>query len=446
MPVYKCKMCGGDLAVTEGAATGICQYCGTEQTLPRLETAERQVLFDRAGHYRRNNEYDKAMAIYERILETDSTDPEAYWSLLLCRYGVEYVEDPKTHRQAITCNRTVRRSILADADYAAALDNATDYARQIYEAEAAEIERIQKAAFNIIDSQEPFDVFICYKQTDKTGRPTKDSRRAQDIYDALTKEGLKVFFSKITLEDKLGVEYEPYIFAALSSAPVMVAVGTSKENFEATWVRNEWGRFLAMAGEDASKRLIPAYEDMDPYDMPDEFAMLQALSMESFTFVQDLMRGVNKLLGKGATATAAAHSGLGAAPATAAFASAAPLVKRARLMCEDNDFSKARDLVEQALNIDPENGEAYLVALMAERQCRQEEQLGELRVGDLQQSGNYQKAVRFGDKALAARLEAYDQKARNNSAEDQERERRRAEEEQQKRNEAEGKRHRGSRR
>ena len=129
MAVFKCKMCGGDLDVKEGLATGVCQYCGTEQTLPRLNTEEREGLFNRAGHFRRNNDYDKALLLYERILEMDSTDPEAYWSLLLCKYGVEYVEDPRTHKRMITCNRTLNKSILADADYQAALDNATEYAR-----------------------------------------------------------------------------------------------------------------------------------------------------------------------------------------------------------------------------------------------------------------------------------------------------------------------------
>ena len=40
---------------------------------------------------------------------------------------------------------------------------------------------------------------------------------ANDLYHQLTQEGFKVFFSRITLEDKLGTAYEPYIFAALNS-------------------------------------------------------------------------------------------------------------------------------------------------------------------------------------------------------------------------------------
>ena len=41
------------------------------------------------------------------------------------------------------------------------------------------------------------------------GARRQDSVLAQDIYDALTDKGFKVFFSRITLEDKLGKQYEP---------------------------------------------------------------------------------------------------------------------------------------------------------------------------------------------------------------------------------------------
>ena len=79
MAVIKCKMCGGDLSVAEGATVAVCEYCGTKQTLPRLDDDRRANLYDRANHFRRNNDFDKAMGIYEQILNEDTTDAEAYW-------------------------------------------------------------------------------------------------------------------------------------------------------------------------------------------------------------------------------------------------------------------------------------------------------------------------------------------------------------------------------
>ena len=94
MAVFKCKMCGASLNVDENLSVVTCDYCESQQTLPRLSDEKIARLFDRANHFRRNNEFDKAMGIYEQILDENSSDAESYWSLVLCRYGIEYVEDP----------------------------------------------------------------------------------------------------------------------------------------------------------------------------------------------------------------------------------------------------------------------------------------------------------------------------------------------------------------
>lgn len=68
MSVFKCKMCGGTLEINNNETVAVCEYCGTKQTLPKLDDEKRANLYDRANHFRRNNEYDKAMSIYEQIL------------------------------------------------------------------------------------------------------------------------------------------------------------------------------------------------------------------------------------------------------------------------------------------------------------------------------------------------------------------------------------------
>ena len=81
----------------------------------------------------------------------------------------------------------------------------------------------------------------------------------------------------LTLEDKLGVAYEPYIFAALQSARVMVVISTRQAYVNAVWVKNEWNRYLALIRSGEKKTLIPAYRDMSPYDLPEEFRYLRSL-------------------------------------------------------------------------------------------------------------------------------------------------------------------------
>ena len=269
MSIFKCKMCGGTIEFEPGSTVGVCEYCGTKQTLPRLDDDKRANLYDRANHFRRSNDFDKAANIYEQILAEDNTDSEAYWSLVLCRYGIEYVEDPSTHKRIPTVNRAQFTSIYADEDYKSAIEYADNYQKEIYELEAKQIDEIQKGILAIYNKEEPFDIFICYKETDNNGRRTVDSVLANDLYHQLVQEGFKVFFSRITLEDKLGTAYEPYIFAALNSSKVMVVLGTKPEYFNAVWVKNEWSRYLSLVKQSKGKKvLIPAYRDMDPYDLP----------------------------------------------------------------------------------------------------------------------------------------------------------------------------------
>jgi hypothetical protein len=150
----------------------------------------------------------------------------------------------------------------------------------------------------ISNKEEPFDIFICYKEKGDVGQRTKDSIIAQDIYQHLTNEGYKVFFSRITLENKLGHQYEPYIFAALNSARIMLVVGTKTEHFNAVWVKNEWSRFLTLLKDDRSKMLIPCFRDMDVYDLPEALTTLQSQDMSKLGFMQDLLRGFEKILRK----------------------------------------------------------------------------------------------------------------------------------------------------
>ena len=403
MTIFKCKMCGGTVEFEPGATVGVCDSCGTKQTLPRLDDDRRANLYDRAGHFRRNNEFDKAEGIYEQILSEDTSDAEAYWSLVLCRYGIEYVEDPATRKRIPTVNRTQFTSVYDDANYRSAVRYADSSQRAIYEEEAAEINRIQKGILEISQKEEPFDVFICYKETDRNGRRTPDSVLANDLYHQLTQEGFKVFFARITLEDKLGTAYEPYIFAAINSAKVMVVIGTKPEYFNAVWVKNEWYRYLQRVRESGGKKvLIPAYRDMDPYDLPEEFAHLQAQDMSKLGFMQDLIRGIRKITEAEEAKPVRREA---AAPAMGGSNTEA-LLRRAFMFLEDGEWKDAEEYCERVLDQEPENAQAYLGKLMAELKVARKEELGNC--GEpFEWRNNYQKLMRFGDKKLVSELKGY---------------------------------------
>ena len=404
MAVCKCKMCGGDLTITELDKIVVCEYCGTTQTVPSADNEKKMTLFNRANRLRMNSEFDKAAGIYENIIAEFPEEAEAYWGALLCKYGIEYVDDPATGEKKPTCHRASFEKAARDEYFELAMEYADVTAQKVYRDEAREIDRINEEILSISRNEQPYDIFICYKETDESGNRTPDSVMAQDIYDALTGKGYKVFFSRITLEDKLGLQYEPYIFAALNSAKIMLCVGTKYEYFHAVWVKNEWSRFLRLAAKDKSKVLIPCYRDMDPYDMPDEFRMLQAQDLGKLGAMQDLTRGVAKILGDAPAPVPATPV---AAPVENPLAGAtAPLLKRAFMYLEDGEWAKADEYAEKALDLDPENGDAYFAKTLARAQAPNGEALRFCRY-DLRSEYAYQKAWRFASPAVREMLGAY---------------------------------------
>ena len=385
MAIFKCKMCGGSLEVQKGQTICECEYCGTKQTVSATDDEIVTNLYNRANNLRIKCEFDTAQEIYEKIVAKNSNEAEAYWGIVLCKYGIEYVEDPKTYKRVPTCHRTQLESVLTDVDYLSAIENADSNQKLIYEQEAKEIDKLQKDILSIVHNEKPFDVFICYKETDENGKRTVDSVLANDIYYQLMQEGLKVFYAAITLENKLGQEYEPYIFSALNSAKVMLVVGTKPENFNAVWVKNEWSRYLKLMSNDRSKTLIPCFRDMDAYDLPDEFSHLQAQDMSKIGFINDVVRGIKKLIAPAKeqpTNTVVVESN---------NTDIAPLLKRAFIFLEDGNWKDADEYCERVLDLDPECAMAYLGKLMAELKVNKQDDLAKLEI-PFNENDNYKKS------------------------------------------------------
>ena len=145
MAVIKCKMCGGDLTLTEGSSTAECEYCGSLQTVPLADNEKKLTLFARANRLRIACEFDKASGVYESIVADFPEEAEAYWGLCLCAYGIEYVDDPATGKKMPTCHRTRQISIMDENNFDMACEYADGVARKLYREEAKEIDRLQRA-------------------------------------------------------------------------------------------------------------------------------------------------------------------------------------------------------------------------------------------------------------------------------------------------------------
>ena len=400
MAVIKCKMCGGDLQIEEGMAVCECEYCGSKQTIPSLDNEKKVNLFTRANRLRAACEFDKAFGVYESIVTEFQEEPEAYWGLILCKYGIEYVDDPATGKKVPTCHRSSFDSVMEDPDFEMVMEYSDVASRAVYREEAKAIEELRAGIIEVSSKEEPYDIFICYKEIDENGDRTIDSVIAQDVYGVLTEKGYKVFFSRITLEDKLGQEYEPYIFAALNSAKIMLAFGTDYEYYNAVWVKNEWSRFLSLIEKGAKKTLIPCFKGIDAYDMPKEFARLQAQDMGKVGAMQDLIRGIEKILSLSKINVSNQNNKEEKA-----------LLERGNIALEDGDWEKASSYFNRVLDTDTGNADAYLGLALSELQFKNWGQLVEeydYSQTKLQNNISFQKAIKHATGELKERFDNLD--------------------------------------
>ena len=267
-----CRCCGGILKVRSNLC--VCEYCGATNFISDVANKYINQL-NRANKLRQEREFDNAARIYDNILAENVPTADILWYRTLCEYGIEYVPDPMTEKYIPTMHRVNEESILAYHYYVEALSVAEKEQKETLQNEAEYINKIQNEYLNIAKNESPYDVFICYKETDEsTGEKTEDVQVADELYRDLTSRGFKVFFARVTLKSKLSIDYEPYIFAALKSARAMVVIGTRSEYFMSVWVKNEWGRFLKLMQDNPSKQMFFACDD--PEELPRAFAQKQA--------------------------------------------------------------------------------------------------------------------------------------------------------------------------
>lgn len=287
-----CKSCGA--ALKPGSSVCECEYCGTLNILTG-DTGKFINQLNRANKLRQDKEFDRAIKVYDDILAENTATADVLWSRTLCEYGIEYVPDPASSKYIPTLHRIKDESILNNSSYLEALKICDEKQKDSIEKEANIIADIQNKYLDIVSKETPYDVFICYKETDdSSNEQTEDSGIGLDLYERLVNYGLKVFFSRVTLQDKLGINYEPYIYGALKSSKVMVVIGTKAEYFISPWVKNEWSRFLKQMETDKQKQMFFACDDVE--DLPRAFSGRQAQILNQPNSVQNLAYSVKNYL------------------------------------------------------------------------------------------------------------------------------------------------------
>lgn len=296
MLAIQCKVCGGDIELAPHEEIGMCAYCGNANTFPKTEDEERIMRFNRANNLRRKGEFDKALAIYEEMLEADQNDAELHWCCALARFGVVYHEDPVSFEWVPECNRTSVENFLEDADYLAAINGFQGIERRRCQQDAEKIADAENEIRQIAQGEAPYDLFISCKNTDDKGNRTEEGRQAQSVYNYLERRGYRVFFAPETLAGK--DKSEPYVYAALKTAKAMVVFGGDKETLEDPWIKNEIFRFDQLSIKKKVKSVVVCSQGVGKEDLPGLLKGAAVLDMGEEDFQKNLFTELNKVMNK----------------------------------------------------------------------------------------------------------------------------------------------------
>ncbi len=192
----RCSCCGANEIEVKGNGIGKCSHCGANLIVPKGEDEEIISLLNTAYLQRASYDFDSAIKTYEFILSKNSKEKSALEGLLLAKFGIEYVKDPRTNRLTPTCHRTHFESIFEDSAYLKLLKLCEEEEKETLNQRVAEINNLQQMIAKQLENEEDYDVFISYKATDENGEKTEDSVIARNIYDRLNKLGYKVFWAE----------------------------------------------------------------------------------------------------------------------------------------------------------------------------------------------------------------------------------------------------------
>jgi len=282
-----CNICGANYEYHNGRWK--CPACGAFKA-EELSNEEVTLLYN-AAQKLRLSDFDEAEKAYADIIEKFPKNPDGYWGRLLSRYGIKYEED-FDGRKIPTCYATSIESVITDKDYLKATELADQETRAYYNLQAQYIERVRKEWVEKARKEKPYDIFICYKDSDLANgiERTQDSIAAQELYIHLIEQGYRVFFSRESLRGKVGEKYEPYIFNALSTARVMIVYGSSAEYITSTWLKNEWHRYYKrmVAGEKNANSLLIACDGFSASELPHALSSRQCFVANSPSFYLEL--------------------------------------------------------------------------------------------------------------------------------------------------------------
>ncbi len=353
MSVFLCRVCGGALNVSANMTGCICGFCGSRQSLPRLNISEKAAVLERADNYRKVQDFDRAASLYEQALAFDIEDADIYFMLTLCRYGVIY------ENNVPVMTRLVKQTVTSDGNYKSAVFYGDDFQKSVFRYQANQLSEYQQRLLSACDT-ENCDIFLCLNR-----RSGECYSSAQKIKRQLSTEGYSVSLGEqIDALQREKAVTSPFITAALHSAEIMLLMALSPDDLREVQVKSEWSEYISQAN---GRNLVLLHNGLSAEKVPSELSFAPKIDISAIGWEQDLLRGVGKIIRR--------DSGNKILITEAADNSA--ILKRAEIHLQNGNFDEVLSLCDRLLQSGSANAEAeaHFTRALAANKCRTAEEL-----------------------------------------------------------------------
>jgi hypothetical protein len=289
--LFQCPSCGSNEG-TEHNSFVKCKCCGNKY---RRDLKDEPVYADLsyAVNERQEADFDKARRRYDALISKYKTGPgmeEAHWGRFLCEQYVIFYQNDIGDSIPSFWNINEEPCVRSESYKKALQYGEKSGNRENYERLAEQIEeyknKYRKAKKEFPEGSQ---VFICFKDSG-----TDDSNVGYQIYNSFARK-YNVFFSRESLNNIRGNDYEPYIYHALTTAKVLIVICSGRESLESKWVHNEWWRFWKFA-KGTDKTIIPVCrKGFSPSQLPDELRQCQAHN-EDISLISVLTNRLDSIL------------------------------------------------------------------------------------------------------------------------------------------------------
>lgn len=289
MKAIKCPTCGSTLDLKDGFFA--CPRCRNKYYKTFLfDNPEFANKLNHALELIQKGDFDAGKEEFTTLISEYPNEPEVYLGRMYARYGISF---PEKNQYQPTLFFLPDDCFSKDNDYLHAIKVAQDErSKRILEEKIKVLDSILTKYKEIKKNVPEYDIFLSYKRTelDDKNKLTKDTQHVKDLQLALLKKGYKVFMAPDDIPK--GTDYEPWIYASLLKAKIMIVYGSNIDYFSDKWVKNEWLRFLKLSnttdyqnnveGAKIDGSLLVFYTPtVEPYDLPIGLKNIQGASVDS---------------------------------------------------------------------------------------------------------------------------------------------------------------------